>query len=57
MRRWSAQLLFEPRDAWIGLYWDRPFLGYARDGQMMWELRLYICLVPFFPLLLTKRLW
>ena len=35
-----AQVLWEPRDLWIGLYWDRK-----PDG-----LHLYLCLVPCFPL-------
>lgn len=39
----KAQILFEPRDLWIGVFWDR------RPG----ELRVYVCLIPTLPLLLT----
>lgn len=41
----TARVLFEPRDLWVGVYWDR------RPG----ELRVYVCLVPRLPLLLTFR--
>lgn len=41
----SASILFEPRDLWIGVFWDR------KPG----ELRIYVCLVPMLPLLLTFR--
>lgn len=40
-----ARLLFEPRDLWFGAYWDR------HPG----ELRVYICIIPMLPLLLTFR--
>lgn len=40
MRDWNLQIIFEPRDAWIGVYWNR--IGNAMD--------VYICLLPFLPL-------
>ncbi len=39
----NARILFEPRDLWIGVFWDR------RPA----ELRVYVCLIPTLPLLLT----
>jgi hypothetical protein len=35
---------FEPRDAWVGLFWDRRV-----DG-----LHVYVCLVPFLVLHFVK---
>lgn len=45
---WRLDLLFEPRDLLIGLYWNK-FLGC--DGCMC--LKLYFILVPMLPLLVT----
>ena len=36
----SVRLRFEPRDLWIGVYWDR------RPGALV----LYVCLLPLLPL-------
>ncbi len=36
----KAKLKFEPRDLWIGVYWDRSPV----------RLDVYICVVPCFPL-------
>ena len=33
-------IYFEPRDAWVGLYWNTI-------GN---DLFIYVCLVPFFPI-------
>ena len=40
---WNLKLKFEPRDVWIGLYWNY-------NAGPPNELDLYLCLVPFFPL-------
>lgn len=36
---WNAQVLWEPRDLWIGVHWNR-------SGNC-WD--LYFCLVPCLP--------
>jgi hypothetical protein len=41
----SVKIFFEPRDMWIGLFWDR-----RPDG-----LRFYVCLVPCLPILITVK--
>lgn len=38
----SIQIFFEPRDLWIGVFWDR------RPS----ELRLFICFIPCIPILI-----
>lgn len=41
-----VQLMFEPRDLWLGIYWTP-----SPD-----RLEVYLCIVPMFPLKLTARL-
>jgi hypothetical protein len=36
----KIEFYFEPRDLWIGVYWDRKSLGCGE-----W-LHVYVCLVP-----------
>lgn len=44
--RTRVALLVEPRDAWVGLYWNFTSQAYDTGGR----LDLYLCLVPFLPL-------
>lgn len=39
---------FEPRDCWIGVYWE---LRRSIESPYK-DLRVYICLIPMFPLCL-----
>lgn len=40
-----VSLMFEPRDLWFGVYWDRPTpSGWHRS------LDVYVCLLPLLPL-------
>jgi hypothetical protein len=40
---WFVRIKFEPRDAWVGLFFD------TAKG---WT---YICLVPFFPIIVGRK--
>lgn len=39
-RAWSVDLQVEPRDCWIGVFWDR----HPREWQV------WICLIPCLPI-------
>lgn len=48
-RRFAANLLWEPRDIWVGVFWNRAEIKGDRF------LYVYISLVPCFPLSLVWR--
>jgi hypothetical protein len=39
--------IFEPRDLWVGVYWDRVTDTVVDNG-----LRLYVCVIPTFVVLI-----
>jgi hypothetical protein len=45
MKLESFRIYFEPRDIWIGLYWDR-----ATMMGPYYQLRVYLCLLPCWPI-------
>jgi hypothetical protein len=57
------KLLFEPRDLWIGVFWDGTYLWqhYDKDNNRLEKskklhtitLRIYICIVPMLPILIA----
>lgn len=60
--RWRVRLKFEPRDVWVGFFWkvwesrsyqDSIFFSslFARR-----EFRLYVCLLPTLPIVVSRRL-
>ena len=48
----GASLLWEPRDLWLGVYWD---VAVARDSGER-SLLVYLCAVPCLPLRLRIEL-
>jgi hypothetical protein len=53
----AVDLLWEPRDLWIGVYWTREDVAgsmMADGGARMWRfLHIYVCLLPTLPLKVT----
>lgn len=49
-RRWSVLVGFEPRDLWIGVYWNREKPG----GFVVDVLDIYVCIVPTLVLRLNR---
>lgn len=41
----SVRVLFEPRDLWLGVYWDR------RPGALV----VYVCVLPMLPIRIEVR--
>jgi hypothetical protein len=41
-----ARVTFEPRDLWVGIYWDRD----QSPANNRYELHLFICLIPTLPI-------
>jgi hypothetical protein len=48
-----VQLRREPRDLWIGVYWDRPSPLDMGWGFELRTLFIYVCLIPCLPLKIT----
>lgn len=44
MTAFSLYVLFEPRDLWIGVYWNRERVGRANRWSV------YVCLLPMLPI-------
>ncbi len=44
---WSAWLLFEPRDLWIGVYWNRTTRGPLHTD-------VFVCIIPMLPIKIRK---
>lgn len=42
----SVGIQFEPRDCWVGGYWT------WHSGSFISQLKVYICVVPCFPLVI-----
>lgn len=42
-----VRLKFEPRDFWIGAFFAKA------EPTMPWTRRIYVCLVPFLPIVIS----
>lgn len=48
--RFAVNVTFEPRDLWVGAYWDfYPYI-WNPDQSEHWVFDLYVCLIPCLPL-------
>lgn len=50
-RVWTLAVKWEPRDVWIGLYWE----GGKVEAIHTVAYRFFLCLIPLFPLILTMQ--
>lgn len=50
-RRIRARLEFEPRDLWVGLYWEKRNIGELKRYDY------YICVVPMLPIHVVYTRW
>ena len=49
----KLEIKFEPRDLWVGIFWDFNDIpvGFYETGYKI--LKVYLCLVPMFPIIFT----
>jgi len=50
--RVGAKVLFEPRDLWVGVYWD----AHKSPGAFARSLTVYVCVVPMLPVKVSVRM-
>jgi hypothetical protein len=50
--RFSLRLLWEPRDLWFGVFWNRAHAGGLRDRFLF----VYVCVLPCVPIVFAWRL-
>lgn len=44
----GVELLWEPRDLWVGVFWDKPM---SKAGDRYWV--LYLTIIPCLPIRLS----
>lgn len=45
------KIKFEPRDIWIGLYWDKIEETWLTPVAKLCRYRFYLCVVPMLPII------
>lgn len=50
----SVSIKFEPRDMWIGIYWDRQEVYLIESMSVRIEWAFYVCVIPCFPIIFTR---
>ena len=46
LKRWTWEIKFEPRDVWIGVFWQKGLR--VRPPKVYWH--FYICILPMVPI-------
>lgn len=49
----EVAVVFEPRDLWVGVYWNRD--EYGSSNWRTRRLRVYVCIVPMLPIVFTRE--
>jgi hypothetical protein len=49
-------LLFEPRDLWIGVFWDKEKYFHSEPHKFE-RLVIYVCTIPMLPIRYTSPYW
>ncbi len=52
---WRFDAKWEPRDLWIGVYWNNETGMNSMGWGWSWALDLYVCIIPCLPIKLTLR--
>ncbi len=55
----NIEVKWEPRDLWVGIYWDVMKVistNYELKDSHYIILKIYICLIPCFPIMISKKL-
>jgi hypothetical protein len=42
----NIELKFEPRDLWVGLFWDRRSAGLWQPMRTEYSTHFYVCVIP-----------
>lgn len=50
----KIKIFFEPRDIWVGVFWDLDIVD-TPYGPLFENYRVYICIIPMFPIKITWR--
>jgi hypothetical protein len=48
---WTLQIRFEPRDLWMGLFWEYGDFTFIHTVCRRW----FLCLIPMLPIVLTMQ--